>query len=145
MKRITNTRAKHDYQLLERFEAGIVLTGPEVKSIKAGQISLKESFVKFYRGEIWLFNAHVSPYAFADNQDYNPKRTRKLLLNKNELLKIRQKIKEKSLTIVPTACYNKGRNVKLEIALAKGKKQYQKREAKRKRDAQREMERGLKG
>ena len=141
--KIINRRAKYDYSLLEEFEAGIVLTGPEVKSLKAGHASLAESFVKMIDGQAWLLNAHVNPYPYADNRDYDPRRSRKLLLHKKELLKIQQKIKEKSLTIVPLSCYTKGRNLKLKIALAKGKKGYEKREVIKKRDIEREVEREL--
>jgi SsrA-binding protein len=142
--RVVNRKASHEYTLLEKFEAGIALTGPEVKSIKVGHISLKESFVKLRDGEAWLHNAHVNPYPYADNRDYDPSRTRKLLLHKNELLKLAQKTKQKSLTIVPVSCYTKGRHIKVEIALARGKKRHEKREAKRRKDIQREVERELK-
>jgi len=142
--KVTNPRARFDYELLERFEAGLVLKGSEVKSIKAGKISLKESFVKLYENEAWLYNAHVHPYPFADNQDYNPTRPRKLLLHRKELLKLYQKTEQKRLTIVPLSCYTKGRNIKLEIALARGKKKYEKKEAKKRKDLDREAERILK-
>ncbi len=141
MKKITNRRARYDYQLLKKFEAGIVLAGPEVKSVKAGHIKLAASFVRIYDGEIWLHNAHISPYAFADNRDYEPTRTRKLLLHKKELINLERQIKEKKLTIVPVSCYTKHRKVKLEIALARGKKQYEKREAIKRRDIERETKR----
>ena len=142
--RITNRRARYEYQLLEKFEAGIALTGAEVKSIKAGHISLKESFVRLKDGEAWLYNAHVNPYPFADNRDYDPVRTRKLLLHKAELSKLSQKTKQKGLTIVPVSCYTKGRNIKLQIALAKGKRKYEKRAKIKARDFKRERERVLK-
>lgn len=142
MKKIINRRARYDYQLLKKFEVGVVLTGPEVKSVKAGHIKLVGSFVRIYDGEIWLHNAHISPYAFADNRDYNPTRARKLLVHKKELVTLEQQIKEKKLTIVPVSCYTKHRKVKLEIALARGKKQYEKREAIKKQDLEREVERG---
>lgn len=139
MKKIINRRARFDYQLLEKFEAGIVLTGPEVKSVKAGQMSLSESFVRIRDGEAWLHHAHINPYSFADNRDYDPRRARKLLLHKNELLKLEQQTKQRGLTIVPVACYTKHQQIKLEIALAKGKKKYEKREAIKKRDLEREL------
>lgn len=140
MKKIVNRRATFDYQLLEKFEAGIALTGPEVKSIKAGHMSLIGSFVRLIRSEAWLINAQVNPYPFADNRDYDSRRSRKLLLHKNELLKLAQQTKEKNLTIVPVSCYTKGQIIKLEIALARGKKKQDKREAIKKRDLQREIE-----
>lgn len=142
--KIVNKRAFYDYFLLDKFEAGIALIGPEVKSVKAGQMSLRESFVRIRDGEAWLHHAYVSPYPYADNRDYDPRRTRKLLLHKNELLKLEQQIKEKNLTIVPVSCYTKHRQIKLEIALARGKKRYEKREVKRRRDLEREIERELK-
>lgn len=142
--KIVNKRAFYDYFLLDKFEAGIALIGPEVKSVKAGQMSLRESFVRIRDGEAWLHHAYVSPYPYADNRDYDPRRTRKLLLHKNELLKLEQRIKEKNLTIVPVSCYTKRRQIKLEIALARGKKRYEKREVKRRRDLEREIERELK-
>ncbi len=144
MKKILNRRAKYDYHLLEKFEAGIALIGAEVKSVKTGKMSLRESFVKIHEGEAWLFNAHISPYPFADNQNYDPQRTRKLLLHKNELLKLSQQAKEKNLTIVPISCYTKARKIKLEIALARAKKKYDKREAKKRKAWQREAEQALK-
>lgn len=144
MKKIINRRARYDYHLLEKFEAGVALTGAEVKSVKAGKMSLSESFVKIIDGEAWLLNAYINPYPFADNRDYDSRRTRKLLLHKNELLKLTQQTKEKGLTIVPVSCYTKGRQIKLEIALARGKKKADKREAKRKKAIEREIEQALK-
>lgn len=138
MKKIINRRAHYDYQLLEKFEAGIALIGSEVKSVKAGHMSLNESFVRVQDGEAWLHNAHIRPYSFADNRDYDPRRTRKLLLHKNELLKLQQKTRQKNLTVVPISCYTKRQKVKLEIALARGKKKYEKRKAIKKRDLEKE-------
>lgn len=120
------------------------MSGGEVKSAKAGHISLEGAFVQLRSGEAWLTNAHIHPYQFADNRDYEPRRSRKLLLNKNELLKISQKTTEKGLTMIPVACYNKGSKIKVEIALAKGKKQFEKREAIKKRDLEREIQADLK-
>lgn len=144
MKKIINRRARYDYHLLEKFEAGIALTGAEVKSVKAGKMSLSESFARIISGEAWLLNAYINPYPFADNRDYDPQRSRKLLLHKNELLKLTQQTKEKKLTIVPISCYTKGRQIKLEIALARGKKKHDKREAKRRKAIEREIEQALK-
>lgn len=141
--KVINRRARYDYELLEKFEAGIALTGPEVKSAKGGKISLEEGFVRLRDNEAWLFNAHIHPYPFADNRDYDPRRARKLLLRKKELLKLEQKTKGKGLTIVPVSCYTKGNLVKLKIALARGKKKYEKREVKKKRDIEREIAREL--
>jgi len=143
MKKIINRRAPYDYQFLEKFEAGIVLNGPEVKSVRAGHLHLEEAFCQVKNGEVWLFNAHVNPYKFADNRNYDPRRARKLLLHKNEMLKLAQYSSQKGLTIVPVSCYTKGNRIKLEIALAKGKKKYEKREVIKKRDLEREIS-GLK-
>lgn len=141
--KIFNRRARHDYQLLGKIEAGVALTGPEVKSVKAGQVSLQESFVRLRSGEAWLVNAHIHPYPYADNRDYDPRRARKLLLHKDELLKLEQKTKEKGLTLVPVSCYTKRGRIKLGIALARGKKKYEKREVIKRRDVEREIEREL--
>jgi len=141
--KIINRRASYNYQLLEKFESGIALTGPEVKSVKAGHLHLEEAFCQVKNGEVWLFNAHIHPYKFADIRDYDPRRARKLLLHKNEILKLAQYFSQKGLTIVPVSCYTKGNKIKLEIALAKGKKKYEKREAIKKRDLEREIS-GLK-
>lgn len=137
--KIINRKARYNYSLFEKFEVGVVLTGPEVKSLKAGNASLAESFVRIIDGEAWLLNAHINPYPYADNRNYNARRSRKLLLHKKELLKLQQKTKMKSLTLVPVSCYTKGRNIKLEIALARGKKKYDKREAIKRRDIEREL------
>ncbi len=144
MKKVINRRARYDYHLLEKFEVGIALAGAEVKSVKAGNMSLSESFVKIIDNEAWLVNAYINPYSFADNRDYDPRRNRKLLLHKNELFKLAQQTKEKNLTIVPMSCYTKGRQIKLEIALARGKKRYDKREAKKRKAIKREVEQVLK-
>ncbi|MBU3957156.1 SsrA-binding protein SmpB [Patescibacteria group bacterium] len=144
MKKIINRRARYDYHLLEKFEAGVALTGAEVKSVKAGKMSLSESFARIIGGEAWLLNAYINPYPFADNRDYDPRRSRKLLLHKNELLKLTQQTKEKGLTIIPVSCYTKGRQIKLEIALARGKKKYDKREAKKRKAIEREIQQTLK-
>lgn len=137
--RVVNQRAAYEYRFLEKFEAGIALTGPEVKSVKAGKMSLREGFVRVREGEAWLHNVYINPYSFADNRSYDPRRERKLLLHKNELLKLEQQTREKGLTVVPVSCYTKGNKIKLEVALARGKKRYEKREAKKKKDLEREV------
>jgi len=141
--KVFNRRASHDYHLFEKFEAGIALTGPEVKSAKAGHIRLDEAYVRIIGNEAWLVNAHIHPYPFADNRNYEPTRSRKLLLHKNELLKISQQTEKKGLTLVPVSCYTKHQQIKLEIALAKGKKKYEKREAIKRKDLARETEASL--
>lgn len=143
--KVINRRARYDYQILEKIEAGIALTGPEVKSVKEGKISLEEAFVRIKDGQVYLLNAHIHPYRFAETKNQDPRRTRKLLLQKKEILALEQKTKQKKLTIVPTACYTKGRRIKLEIALAKGKKKYERKEEKKRRDIEREIERELAG
>lgn len=139
MKKIVNRRANYDYQILEKLEAGIVLSGPEVKSVKTGHLHLEEAFCQFKEGELWLVNAHIHPYPFADNRDYDPRRPRKLLLHRQEILKLAQKMTRRGLTIIPVSCYTKNKRIKVEIALAKGKKKYEKREAIKKRDIEREI------
>lgn len=137
--RIFNRQAAYRYQLLEKFEAGIVLTGSEVKSIRQGHLQLGESFVRVKDGEAWLFNAHIRPYSFSGQQNEDPQRARKLLFHKKELLKLKQATEQKSLTLVPVSCYIKRNKIKLEIAIAKGKREHEKREAIKKKDWKREL------
>ena len=142
--KIINKKARFDYELLDRLEVGIVLTGAEVKSAKLGHISLAEAYVRIIGGQLFLLNANISPYQFADNENYDPKRSRKLLANKKQLLSLSQKIETKNLSLVPTAIYTKGNLLKLEITLARGRKEYQKRETKRKADQNRQAQKDLK-
>lgn len=142
--RIVNKKVGYDYQLFDRMETGVVLTGAEVKSLFAGHATLDEAYVKFVGNEVFLLNAHIHPYEYADVKKIDPKRTRKLLLHKKELISLKSKMKQKALILVPMAWYNKGRQVKLEIALAKGKKKWEKREAIKKADLARETESDLK-
>jgi len=143
--KVLNRRASHDYQLLEKFEAGIALSGPEVKSVREGKISLEGSFARIAGDEAWLFNCHIHPYRFADTRDLDPSRSRKILLHKKEIISLESKMRQKRLTLVPLACYTKGRLIKLELALGRGKKEYEKKEAKKRRDIEREVERQLAG
>lgn len=143
--KIFNRRARYDYHLLEKFEVGVQLTGPEVKSVKNGRMSLESSFVKIVDGQAFLVNAHIPPYEFADQRDYDPHRSRKLLLHRKELISLGTKIAQKKLTLVPVSCYTKAGWIKVKIALAKGKKRYEKKEAKKRKDLAREVERELKG
>jgi SsrA-binding protein len=139
----TNRHAGHDYFLEDRFEAGIALVGSEIKSVRAGQVQLREAYVEVRQGEAFLHNAHISPYDPAARDNHEPLRTRKLLLHRKEILKLGEKVKLKGYTIVPTRMYlSKGR-AKLEIALARGKKQYDKRQIIAERDSQREMDRAI--
>lgn len=142
--RIFNRRARHDYRLLEDFEAGIALTGPEVKSIKIGRADLSSSFVRIRDSEAWLVGANIPPYG-QKPEGYDPLRTRRLLLHKDEITALNTKTKQQNLTLVPTLLYTKGRLVKLRVALAKGKKQYEKREVKKRKDIEREIQRNLRG
>jgi SsrA-binding protein len=137
----TNRKASHEYFLLDRFEAGIALQGSEIKSIRAGQISLAEAFVEIDGREAWLVDAHIAPYEQASIYNHEPRRPRKLLLHHREIAKLWNEVRQKGVTVVPTRVYLKDGRAKVEIALAKGKKLYDKRESMAKRDAQREMER----
>ena len=142
---VANRQALRDYSLEDKFEAGIKLTGAEVKSVKEGKIILTTAFVKIVGNDVLLINAAISPYKFSIVSNQDPKRTRKLLLHKREILKIKTRLASTGLTIVPLRCYTTHGLVKLEIALAKGKKQYEKREALRKKAVQREVERLVRG
>jgi SsrA-binding protein len=140
-----NRRARHDYHLLERFEAGLVLTGSEVKSLRLGQASLTRAFADIRGAEAWLIGAHIAPYEQAALGSHDPDRDRKLLLHSRELASLTGDLREKGLTLVPTRLYFKAGRVKVELALARGKAGRDKRDDNARRDAQREMERALKG
>jgi len=143
--KVINRKARFNYELGERVEAGIVLTGAEVKSAKSGQVSLKESFARVDdKGELWLHNCHIHPYKFADNRDYEPTRARKLLLKKSQIVSLAKKTERQSWSLVPTAMYVKKNIVKVELAIGKGKKQWDKRAAVKKREQERETKRMLK-
>lgn len=145
MKILTeNRQARHNYFLEQAFEAGIVLVGSEVKSIRAGHSNLKDSYVVVKGGEVWLLNCFISNFEKTGSFAPDPKRNRKLLLNKSEILKLERKIKEQGYTIVPTKMYFVGDKVKVEIALAKGKKLYNKKDDKMKADLKRYAERQIK-
>jgi SsrA-binding protein len=139
----TNRKAKHDYFLFEQLEAGLVLHGSEIKSIRAGQVSLKEAYVKIDGQEAWLVDAHIAPYEQASHFNHDPRRPRKLLLNRREINRLWDEIRKKGTTIIPLRIYLKNGRAKVEIAVAKGKKQYDKRQTIAKRDAQREIERQI--
>jgi len=139
----TNRRAGHNYFLEDRFEAGIVLAGSEIKSVRAGKVQLREAYVQAERGEAYLLNAHISPYDPASRDNHDPLRPRKLLLHKKEIGKLVEATRLKGFTIIPLKMYlSKGR-AKVEIALARGKKQYDKRQAIAERDSQRDIQRAL--
>ncbi len=138
----TNRKARFEYFLLDHFEAGLSLQGSEIKSIRAGQISLAEAFVQTDGKEAWLMNAHIAPYDFANRYNHDPKRPRRLLLHKKEIREMWNAVRQKGVTIVPVQVYLKEGRAKVEIALAKGKKLYDKRQDIAKRDQERESARG---
>lgn len=142
---IKNKKAYFDYEILETYEAGILLSGAEVKSLRNNRATLDGSFVKLMGTQAYLISAHIYPYPFARQEEYDPKRTRKLLLHKKELIKLKQKIEADGLTVVPVSWYTKGPLVKLEIAVARGKKQFEKREKIKKRTEIRELDRRFRG
>jgi SsrA-binding protein len=137
----TNRKAKHDYFLEDRIEAGIALKGTEIKSIRAGRVSLREAYVQVEGGEAWLVNAHIAPYDPASKMNHDPRRRRKLLLHKRQIIKLFDDIRQKGYTIIPTVMYLRSGRAKVEIAVARGKRKYDKRREIAKRDAEREMAR----
>lgn len=142
MRPIKNRKASHDYFFDQKFEAGIVLKGTEIKSIRAGKINFKDSHARIVNGECWLHNFHISPWESAAFFNHEPERKRKLLLHKHEIRRLRAKVEEQGMTIIPLDIYiNENGFCKLTIALAKGKKAYDKRETLHKKDLQREKER----
>jgi SsrA-binding protein len=134
-----NRKARFDFEFIESIEAGVVLTGSEVKSIRAGQINLKDSYVACSKGEAYLYKAHISPYQASSYQNHEPERNRKLLLNKRELAKIDTAVEERGFSCVPIKVYFKSGIVKIEIAIARGKKTGDKRDATKKKDVDREL------
>jgi len=140
----TNRKAGRDYYLEDRFEAGLVLTGTEIKSIRAGGVNLSDGYVQAKGGELWLVNVHIAPYDPSGRSSHEPRRPRKLLLHRREINRLISRVQERGYTIVPVQMYLKEGRAKVEIALARGKRKYDKRQAIAKRDAQREMEHALK-
>jgi SsrA-binding protein len=138
-----NRKARHDFHILDSIEAGISLLGSEVKAIRAGQINLKESFVRAKKGELFLLGCHITPYAFARKDEIEPTRERKLLLHKREIERLAVEIAKKGLTIVPLKAYFRGGRCKIELGLAKGKQVHDKRQDERKREADREIARAV--
>jgi SsrA-binding protein len=141
---LKNKKATFEYEILKKFEAGVVLSGAEVKSLRNKSGSFVGSFVKLLGGEAFLLNAQITPYSFADNKDYDPKRTRKLLLNKHELKELEEITAQKGKTLVPLAFMLAGNKIKLEFAVGRGKKAYDKRADIKKRDLDRELARAKK-
>ena len=140
----TNRKAYHNYHIGESVEAGIALTGSEIKSIRNGRVSLGDAYVRPEAGELWLLNAHIARYEASSYLSHEPTRPRKLLLHRKEINNLTSKIQEKGLTLVPTKLYIKGRIAKVEVALAKGKKLYDKRESITRRETERELGRVMK-
>jgi SsrA-binding protein len=141
---ITNRAAYHEYHILSKYEAGVALQGTEVKSIRAGQVQLKDSYVSVRDGEAWLFNMHISPYAYGNRENHDPVRTRKLLLHRREIERLEVEASTKGMTLVVTRVYLKNGRVKLEIGVARGKKLYDKRETEMRRTIERETRAQLK-
>jgi SsrA-binding protein len=137
----TNRKAGFEYFLFDRFEAGLALKGSEIKSIRTGQISLAESYIRVDEDQAWLIEAHIAPYLQANRFNHDPKRPRRLLLHRKEIREMWDAVRQKGVTIVPIRVYLKNGRAKLEIAIAKGKKLHDKREAIARRDAEREMDR----
>ncbi|MDP8203097.1 MAG: SsrA-binding protein SmpB [Candidatus Tenebribacter mawsonii] len=145
MKVFKNRKARHNYFFIQEFEAGIVLHGSEIKSIRVGKLSFKDSFASIETGEAWLHSLHISPYKYDSNFAPDPERKRKLLLNKREIKKIKSQMDEKGMTLIPAEIYINDRGLaKVKIALAKGKRQYDKREDIKKKDIMRDMQRDMK-
>jgi len=138
-----NRRARHEFLIEETVEAGVALMGSEVKALREGKANLKDSYGRIENGEVWLWNAHISPYDPASQFGHEPTRTRKLLLHREEIERLHGKVKERGLTLVPLRLYFKNGRAKVELALARGKKQHDKRDAIRDREQRREIERAM--
>ena len=139
----TNKQASYRYHLIERWEAGLVLTGTEVKSLRGGKAQLKDGYAQVQDGEVWLHNVHIPPYAPASRENHDPERPRKLLLHRRELDRVAARAAERGLTLVPTRIYFAGPYAKAEVALARGKDLYDKRQSLRERETKRDMERAV--
>ncbi len=139
----TNRKARHDYIIEDTYEAGMVLTGSEIKSIRAGQVNLRDSYATVREGELWLLNAHIAPYKQASSQNHEPRRERKLLMHRREINRLTGKLMEKGLTLVPLQIYLKHGRAKIELGLGRGKKMHDKRQAMRERTDRRQMERAV--
>ena len=140
----SNRRAFHEYHVHERFEAGLALTGTEVKAARAGKVQLKDGFVEFRDGEAFLMAVHISPYSHGNRENHEPERPRKLLLKRREISRLYGRTQAKGFTVVPLKIYLKGNRIKVEIALVQGKKLYDKRQAARERDLDREAQEAMK-
>ncbi len=140
----SNRRATHDYQIVETEEAGIALSGTEVKAVRSGKVQLKDSFVEFRNGQAWLVGAHISPYSHGNRENHPPERDRRLLLRRRQIDRFFGRTLTKGFTVVPLSVYLKGNWIKVEIALAQGKKLYDKRQAEREKELDREVEAAVK-
>ena len=139
----TNRQARHRYNLLDKWEAGLVLTGTEVKSLREGKAQIKDGYASLRDGEVWLHNVHIPPYAPASRENHEPERSRKLLMHKREIERLIGKTREKGLTLVPTRIYFSRGRAKVEIALARGKDRFDKRESIKAREQRRDVERAM--
>lgn len=139
-----NRRARHEFEILETYETGIELSGTEVKSARMGRANLADAFARIEDGEMWLYNCHISPYEFGNRFNHDPVRKRRLLMHKREIFRINQEVKEKGLTLIPLKLFFKRNWVKVDIALARGKHLYDKREVTTKRDSKRQLDRLVK-
>jgi SsrA-binding protein len=137
----TNRKARHDYEIIDSLEVGIVLVGTEVKAIREGKVNLKDSYARIRDGELWLIGTHISPYSKSDSESHDPLQERKLLVNRKDLKKLNRQIEEKGVTLIPLKMYFKRHLIKLELGLARGKRKYDKRAAIAERDMKRDMER----
>lgn len=140
----TNRKALHDYFVEDTYEAGIALTGTEIKSVRAARVNLRDGYVQIKNGEAWLLNVHISPYDFGNRENHEPRRERKLLLHRQELRKLQTKVSERGWTIVPLRMYLKDGRAKVEVALVRGKRLYDKRDALAERESDRELQRAVK-
>ncbi len=140
----SNRKAYHDYTVEETFEAGLVLAGTEIKSLRAGQCNLKDGYAVIRQGEVWMLNVHISPWAGGNRENHDPLRERKLLLHRREINKLTSRVAERGWTLAPLRIYLKNNRAKVELGLVRGKKQYDKREAIAKRDSDRDLARGIK-
>jgi len=140
----SNRKAYHDYHIDETHEAGVVLTGTEIKSVRAGSVNLRDSYAQVRNGEMWLMNVHIAPYEPASRQNVDPYRDRKMLMHRKEILRLFGKAQEKGLTLIPLRLYMKKNKAKVELGLARGKKEYDKRDAIAKRESAREIDRAVK-
>jgi SsrA-binding protein len=137
----SNRKANFEYEILDKLEAGIVLTGTEVKALREGKVNLQDSYGRIKSDEVWLLNSHISEYKFGNINNHDPLRSRKLLLTRREIRKVKQQLQEKGLTLVPLKIYFKGSLVKVEVGIARGKKIYDKRESVKKREIERNLRR----